>query len=339
MYCRFVILLLINVLAVMAVGSESHVLTLGNRNIKLDVDIQGGAIIRFEVDGSVNPFTWRVEQSEMPTNNQSGAVFQGHFLCTGRWGAPTDGEIAAGVPHNGQASRDRWEVVKQSENILEMKIDAPLDGVSIYRRMELNEVKRYVKVIEKVRNTTSAGRLFNMVQHATIGPHFLNEETMIETNATSGFMQHLSYPDPHRYAYSWPRAFDQRANKSIDLRRSDSPESYVSTHLFNDSVGWVSATSPRHQLTLLYVWKTREYPWLNVWQQYRDGKLWAKGLEFGTAGIGRSYQELLRHDTRFNGQNSFFYLDAGEVVTKSYICFLLTDFKKEDTAKCLKHIQ
>ena len=72
-----------------------------------------------------------------------------------------------------------------------------------------------------------------------------------------------------------------------------------------------------------YVWKTKDYPWLNLWQQWVDGKLWAKGLEFGTSGIGRSYQELLAVDTRFHGRSSYLFLDATETLDKSYLCFEL----------------
>ena len=53
----------------------------------------------------------------------------------------------------------------------------------------------------------------------------------------------------------------------------------------------------------------------------KDGKPYAKGLEFGTTGIGRPYQELLQVNTRFHEKNSFFYLDALECFEKSFICF------------------
>jgi len=80
-----------------------------------------------------------------------------------------------------------------------------------------------------------------------------------------------------------------------------------------------------------YVWKTKDYQWLNLWQQWVDGKLWAKGLEFGTTGVGKSYQELLAVDTCFHGRSSFFFLDATETVEKSYISFEMeipVDFKE-----------
>ena len=307
---------------------------LSDKNIELKIDLQGGAIVDFRRTAStINPFSWKVNATDMPENNRSGAVFQGHFLCTGRWGSPTEGEMKAGVPHNGQASRDVWTVTEKTATSVKMKIKSPLDGIIVERKVSLIEGKNGFQVTESFTNYTSIGRLFNVVQHATIGAPFLNESTSIESNAQKGFMQHLSYPDPNKHAYNWPMAFMAPDADSIDLRRSDSPESYVSTHVFSDSIAWVSATSPAHQLTLVYSWNSADYPWLNVWQQRVDGRLWAKGLEFGTTGIGRSYQDLLRYDTSFNGQNSFVWLDAGEKITKSYSCFLLDTEKRKEMDK------
>jgi hypothetical protein len=97
----------------------------------------------------------------------------------------------------------------------------------------------------------------------------------------------------------------------------------VSTHIFNDSIGWITATNAAERLMLGYIWKTKEYPWVNVWQQWKENRLWAKGLEFGTTGIGKSYQELLAINTSFHGISSYRLLDAGKFVEKSFYCFLL----------------
>ena len=304
-------------------NKSTSIISLENANSQLSIDLQGGAIVDFHLKAvEINPFAWKVTTAQMPENNKCGAVFQGHFLCTGRWGAPAEGEIKAGVPHNGQASRDTWKVLKSTKSSLTMQIKAPLDGVIITRNIELLPNQANFKVTESFQNYTSVGRLFNVVQHATIGTPFLSEDCIVESNAREGFLQTYAYPNPHKSAYSWPMVKSAIGNDSIDLRRAYTPESYVSTHIFADSIGWISINNPAYGLTLKYSWKTAEYPWVNVWQQRVDGKLWAKGLEFGTTGIGRSYQELLAHDTRFYGRNSYFFLDAGEKISKSYDCIL-----------------
>ncbi len=304
----------------------NQVYYLKNEVASFGIDQFGGAFIHFQLAGSkINPFTWAVQQEDMPDNNRQGATFKGHFLCVGRWGAPTDGEIKAGVPHNGQSGNNCWQMDRQiSKQQLVMHSSAPLDGVTIKRNVVIDKQSPVVKVTEQVRSTTTIARLFNIVQHATIGPPFLDTATIIECNAGRGFLQSLSYPNPYRFEFTWPNALVDSTGKSFDLKSSATPFSYVSTHIFNDSIGWITATNNNEKLMLGYIWKTCEYPWVNVWQQWKNNRLWAKGLEFGTTGIGKSYQELLAINSRFYGTASFQVLDAGESFEKSFYCFLLS---------------
>jgi hypothetical protein len=296
---------------------------LRNSSTVFGINVFGGAITDFRIgEQGINPFTWKVTAAEMPVNNQQGAPFRGHFLCLGRWGEPTAGEVRMGVPHNGQSGNNCWELSKNTDPLLlQMHSVAPMDGMEATRQVRMDKQVPVVKVTETVQSTIAIARPFNMVQHATIGPPFLDEGTRIDCNAGKGFLQSMSYPDPERLEYTWPRGIQDSARTSLDLTRSDTKFSYVSTHIFSDSLGWVTACNAKQGLLLGYMWRTADYPWINIWQQWRDGALWAKGLEFGTTGIGRSYQDLLATDTRFHGVPSFFLLDAGETVSKSYLCF------------------
>ncbi|MEI7675143.1 MAG: hypothetical protein WCJ03_00070 [Bacteroidales bacterium] len=312
--------------------------TIENQCAQLSFDLHGGAIVDFHLKSNkINPFTWKVTTAQMPTNNKSGAVFQGHFLCLGRWGAPTDGEMKAGVPHNGQAGRDMWLLDFSTKlGFAKMSAKAPIDGITVERTIQMDVKSAAYKVTEKVKNVTSIGRLFNMVQHATIGAPFLDSTTTIASNAKQGFLQSMCYPNPSAYEFVFPNADADSTKTPLDLSTSNNKNSYVSTHIFADSIGWIVAATPNKKILVGYVWKTKDYPWLNLWQQWVDGKLWAKGLEFGTTGIGKSYQELLAVDTRFHGRQSFFFLDATEVVEKSYISFemeISADFKGVEKLK------
>ena len=164
---------------------------------------------------------------------------------------------------------------------------------------------------------------------------FLNEKTLLFTNAKQGFNQSFSYPNPSAFAYDWPTGIvDTTTMRQVDMSRSDHEDSYVSTHVFDqkEKYGYVIAYDPESQVAIGYVWLLSEYPWINIWHQLVKGKLWAKGLEFGTTGIGRPYEELLAGDTRFHGYNSFEYIDAGEEKIKSFQTFMLkiTDLKHSE---------
>ena len=302
---------------------ESTHLHLENMHAGVVIDQYGGAYINFYLkNDSINPFTWSLKSEQMPENNKGGAPFQGHFLCLGRWGAPTPGEMEMGVPHNGEATNSMWTVEDISSKRLVMAYESTIDDMDIVREVGLIGNEALFKVTERVRNTNTVGRLNNIVQHVTIGPPFLSQSTLVYTNAGPGFFQDHSYPNPHRWEYEWPNAKDSLGNE-YNLQHSDIDHNYVSTHLIEDSVGWIAAWNPERMLLLGYVWQKKDYPWVNVWNHMNDGKPVAKGLEFGTTGIGRPYQDLLAVDTRFHGYNSFEFLDAGEEVEKSFYGFLI----------------
>ncbi len=310
--------------AICKVQAASEVIYLENKEARLGIDLWGGSFVEFKLkDSGVNPLSWKLTAAQMPANNQAGAPFAGHFLCLGRWGQPTEGEMAAGLPHNGQATNTLWTLGGAKSNALKMHNEAPMDGMHVERHVKLDADQPLFYVTESVTNTTSVGRLNNIVQHVTVGPPFLSKQTIIDSNADEGFLQKQSYPDPHAHAYHWPTAYSVEERQVIDLRSSDTPINYVSTHIYRDPYGWITALSPENGLLLGYLWKTDEYPWANIWHHNEDGQPVAKGLEFGTTGIGRPYQDLLATDTRFHGVSSFHFLDAGETLKKSFAAFLI----------------
>ena len=309
------------------ISPKDSLIILENEQLSLRIEQFGGHFTGIELKSNpLNPLSWALTAEQMPPNNKDGAPFKGHFLCLGRWGGPSEGEIAAGIPHNGEQSNTLWTVSSLNTKEVAMENEAPLDGLTVQREVSLINQQPAFMVKETFTNIFSLGRVSNVVQHVTIGPPFLSSETLFNSNAKKGFNQKLSYPDPHAYAYEWPMAIvDTSDNRTNDLRKNNIPDNFVSTHLFDasDEFGWVSAYDPKSGNLLAYVWKLSEYPWINIWSHFVDGKAFAKGLEFGTTGIGRPYQSLLETDTRFHGFNSWEYMDAGETKEKTYLGFII----------------
>lgn len=302
---------------------QDTIRTLENQRVQLSISLFGGAYVDFTLkEKDLNPLSWEVSPDQMPPNNKEGAPFQGHFLCLGRWGSPTKGEIKAGVPHNGQASNTWWNPETHTNHHLVMQNKTPLDGMKVKRSVRLAKESPVFYVNEQITNYTSIARLNNVVQHVTIGPPFLDTTTMVNSNAGQGFMQPNALPDPSAYAYEWPDGILDTIGTPVDLTGSATTESYVTTHIFPGEYGWVTAFTPRKELLIGYLWKTKEYPWLNVWHQVKEGQPRAKGLEFGTTGIGKSYRELLQKCTAFHGRQSYELLDAKDTVNKSFVGFL-----------------
>ena len=73
-------------------------------------------------------------------------------------------------------------------------------------------------------NRNKLGRIYNMVQHATIGPPFLDETTVVDSNAQRGFMQSNPMPNPEQPETLWPEA--RKEGQPVDLRHLTSPERF-----------------------------------------------------------------------------------------------------------------
>ena len=298
---------------------------LSNDAVSVSISRFGGAVIEFSFNKNpCNPLSWNVPMNEMPENNNSGAPFQGHFLCIGRWGAPTPAEIALGIPHNGEPANIWWKNTgSQTQQFAEMEVTATLEQLHINRRITLSPDQACWMAEETLENLQTSGRQTAIVQHATIGTPFLSEQAIVSSNASYGFNQSLISESLGKYEYKWPTGFADTLRTQIDLRKSDSKESYVSTHIIEDEIGWATLANPSEKLLIGYLWKTSDYPWLHIWHGIRDGELRAKGIEFGTTGLGDTFSPEQRAAIRFHERNNNLFLDNRASVTKKYYCFLL----------------
>ncbi len=160
-----------------------------------------------------------------------------------------------------------------------------------------------------------------MVQHATIGPPFLDETTVVDSNAGRGFMQSSPLPNPEQLEIRWPEAI--KAGQPVDLRRlTTDPDPNVVSFVIDGDLGWVTATNASKGLLIGYIFKTADYPWLNLWRHVQDGKPLARGLEFGTSGFHQPFPVLMTKPQIF-GRPTFAYLDAGASAARGYSVFLL----------------
>ncbi len=297
---------------------------LQNNKSILTIDLFGGAITDFHLKNSgINPLTFAFSKEQMPENNKEGAPYQGHFLCLGRWGEPSPGEMKAGLPNHGQIANVLWDIKKTlSQNCLVMNAVAVLEGLSIKRKIVLDKHSAIYAVKEVVQNFNPLGRLYNMVQHPTLAMPFLDETTIIDCNASTGFDQ-ASYKEINSNTIHWPFAKDSNQNE-IDLRKSLSPYNAVFSFVIKKDAehGWITAFSSKHNLLFGYIWKRSDYPWVHLWQHYTNGIIQYRGIEFGTAGIHQPFNEILNTSPILFGEKTFAFIDAGESISKNYFSFI-----------------
>jgi len=278
-------------------------------------DLGGGSLVDFHATGCPNPLGWLAPDDRDVANRP-----MAHFLCCDRWGPPAPGEQAAGMPFHGEATRVRWNLGTQSDREATMDASLPMAGLDIHRRARLASGDALLRVDETWVNPRPVGKIFNVVQHPTLAPPFLDASTVVDTNARKGFSQHAPLPDPERVSFDWPRA--RHEGTVVDLRRLGSdPRPNVTSFVIDDPVGWVVACSPSTRSLIGYAWKRADYPWFNCWRHVDErGSPLARGLEFGTTGLHQPFDVLTAKGSIF-GRPLTTFLDAGATATRSYLAF------------------
>ena len=323
-------LLVTDVLVTHALSREP--LRLRTDRVELVISPEGGTITGFRLGGQpLNPLNWEVP-ADFETQTETKPAPRGHFLCLDRWGAPSAAEGKRGMPFHGEAAARAWDVTAPPQLTpagvrTAMAVELPLAQLAVTREVLLSD-GGVARVTESVTNRGPLGRLYNMVQHPTIAPPFLDEQTVVDSNATRGFCQ--DSPTADLDEGTWPRLALPGGTQVVDLRHLEvtpqpGAKSDVTSFVFGDGVewGWVTAAQPAQGLLLGYVWRTADYPWLNIWR-FRDGtKRLARGLEFGTTGIHRPPAELLKQGGRRFGRPTFAYLEPDETATREFLMFLV----------------
>jgi hypothetical protein len=265
----------------------------------------------------LNPLVWANDGPADQPRSMS------HFLCLDRWGQPSAAEQANGMQGHGEATKVAWETTSKPSRkggVAEAQQSAmlPMAGIRVQRSVRVSGAAFHVE--ETVTNENKLGRIYNMVQHPTVGPPFLDVDTVVDSNARRGFMQSSPMPNPEYPTVVWPQAMN--GAKQVDLRRlHDDDQPNVVSYVIDEESGWVTAASPSKGLLVGYVWKTSEYPWLNIWRRVENGKPVARGLEFGTTGLHQPYGILVKKGRIFDRQ-LFDHLDTGESKTRSFVGFL-----------------
>jgi len=283
---------------------------------RLLIDLGGGSIVDFHLaEGGLNPLHWLA-----PNDEKVAFRPMAHFLCLDRWGPPSEAEGRNGMPYHGEASRVQWKETSGARNAAAMSAYLPMAGVEIERAVRLSETGAVFTVSETVTNRNKLGKIYNMVQHATIGPPFLDETTVVDSNATRGLMQSSPLPNPEDIEVHWPQALKQ--GRAVDLRHlTEDPEPNVVTFQLDGEMGWVIATNAAKELLLGYLFSTTDYPWLSFWRHVQNGKPLARGLEFGTTGMHQPFP-ILTAKLSIWGKPTFQFLDAGASATRRYMGFL-----------------
>ena len=321
----FVILIvLVSIACWSDTGLEGRdILQLAGKTAEVVIDIGGGAIVDFHfVEQGLNPLTWNYpEKSDLEPRKM------GHFICFDRLGNPSPQEIKNGMPFHGEAANIRWHVLskplmKNTTIIVEMLCELPIGGMRLKRTMSLHENTPVLFVREEITNMNMLGRVYNIVQHPSLAPPFLDESVIVNCNGTKGFWLGNPMTAPEEPIIYWPKI--SYNDELFDLQRLDDNHApNVVSFAFEDGkkYGWVTACNPHKQLLIGYLWELSDYPWVRIWREFENSKPAALGIEFGTTPLPLPFSDIIAKGKIFK-RPVYEYIDAGETIVKSYTAFL-----------------
>lgn len=221
--------------------------------------------------------------------------FTGHALCLNEFGPASEEEVAAGGGLHGEASLIEWSFSESHTDSILATAELPLARLSVERRLSLLPGESVVRVDEAVTNLSGEEQSLHWVQHATVGPPLFGEGALVATSATQGITGPRMYGDrdllSQEAEFAWPQA--PRADGGLaDLQKLflEPGTGFVAAIRQPDcEVGFVAAINPADHVALIYVFATRDFPWLTLWEENRcrqeypwNGHVQARGLEFGT---------------------------------------------------------
>ena len=253
----------------------------------------------------------------------------GHNLCLDIFGGPSADEAAAGFPVHGETSVAPFAVTGEAAQ-LSMYTLLPAAQLRVERRIALDG--RAVRIHESVENLTAADRPVGWTQHVTLGPPFLeNGKTEFRASATrskvfDGTFGTADYFQPGA-EFEWPNA-PRAGGGAVDMRLYTAAQtsSAYTTHLMDPSSddAYFIAFSPSHLLSLAYVWRRSDFPWLGIWEENRsrpgapwNGRAVTRGMEFGVSPFPESRRQMIERGPLF-GTPTFRWIPARTRVHADY---------------------
>jgi len=324
--------------------------TIENTEVRLTVLVEGGHIAElFDKLTGINPLWTPVWESVEPSafaphhhdafgtgsDAQLLAGIMGHNLCLDIFGAPSPEEFAAGLTAHGEGSIVSYDIECSSDTLV-ARAHFPLAHLAFERPIDLHG--RSVRIRERVENLVAMDRPIAWTQHVTLGPPFLEKgSTELRASATRSKVLETNvggadYLRPGA-EFDWPSA--PRLDGGIaDLRRvtDATPASAYTAHLMDPTreTAWFVAFSLTTRLALGYVWKTRDFPGLGIWEENAsrraspwNGCSFTRGMEFGVSPFPETRRQMVERGSLF-GVPTFLWIPAAGALGAEYWAVLQT---------------
>lgn len=309
---------------------------LENDKLELTVLTQGGAMANLvlkEDSEKLSPL-WNPARlaREAGKKQREGGGGMGHFVCVDGFGPVSPEEEAAGLRGHGEAVAQAWDTVQFGKSgnatTLVMRANLPIVQEILTRRTTMVEGENVIRVDSELESQLAFDRPAVWAEHATIGSPFLAPLITV-VDASAGHSQVRPYPENephHRLAseknFTWPNA-PTRDGKLVDVRsapNTDMLDHTTSLMDLNREQVFVTAINLEKHMLIGYLFRREEFPWLQTWEHYPDGKTLARGLEFSTQPYDVPRREAISLSTMF-GAPTYRWLPAKSKITSRFLIF------------------
>jgi hypothetical protein len=267
---------------------------------------------------------------------QSG--YMGQLLNFPQFGGPSVAEAAQGLGDHGEALAVEWKKdrAETAEDAVQLWYSAhlPKNQYSVGRVLTLPQDETVLYIEEWVENLTAFDRPAHWVEHVTFGPPFVEPgKNVLDMSGTRGEVRAgASETDSLQSGpIRWPEG-TAHDGKKVSLRAMQ-PELHRGTYfgvLMDQSRerNYFTMYHTEYKVLIGYIWLTKDFPWIGDWQENKrntglpwEGKVIARGLEFGTTPFGGTMKSVLERGNLF-GVPLYRWIAARERATTRYVAFL-----------------
>jgi hypothetical protein len=257
----------------------------------------------------------------------------GHFLALDGFGAPSDQEMAAGMPFHGEANHQVFRILAATDSgpshSVTMQATLPLAQETLTRTAEIIDGENVVYVKSVLESLISVDRPLSWAEHATIGPPFMEKgKVVVDMPATRCRVRpfkpgeipgHLVYDKD----FTWPMA-PVVGGGEANIREIPTDHNWLDLASCemdpSRTLAFVTALQLEKHLLYGYVFRREEYPWLMSWMNFTSDDRAARGMEFSTQPFDISHRDTVAMSPLF-GVPTFRWLPAKSKIENHFVIF------------------
>jgi hypothetical protein len=247
--------------------------------------------------------------------------YMGHLLCFPFYGPPSSPEeVASGLGNHGEAPVVQWRKVGGSvdRDVVTLQYEAhlPKTHYRVQRTLTMRNILPWVRVEESVENLLPFDRPLQWMQHATFGPPFVEPgKSVLRISATRGHRNGELPAGENPHERTMPAATPGGGYTALLMDPSREYQFFALSH-------------PDYPVSVGYVFPTSTNPWAADWQENQrarhkpwDGKVIARGIEFGTSPYAEGLRKAVERASLFNTP-TYRWIGARQTLRTEFIIFL-----------------